>query len=166
MKSISLEQGSLQRRDFLRNKYLWITLGVVLLVVIGSYFAYNYFSAESAEVSEAPQLQTAVARMGDLTVFATGAGQMIPAKEVNLGFDEAGTLEELLVKIGDLVQEGDVIARLETNQSEDEIALALAEAELNVLTAQQELDDVSSPEIRLQKILDPVPIVRGRDIGY
>jgi multidrug efflux pump subunit AcrA (membrane-fusion protein) len=35
-----------------------------------------------------------------------------------------------------------VLARLETNQTEDEIALALAEAELNVLSAQQALDDI------------------------
>jgi HlyD family secretion protein len=88
------------------------------------------------------QIQNALARNGDLTVFAAGAGEVIPAAEVNLGFDESGTLAELLVKVGDQVQAGEVIARLETDQSEDEIALALAEAELNVLTAQQTLDDI------------------------
>jgi multidrug efflux pump subunit AcrA (membrane-fusion protein) len=142
MKSVSLKRGALQQRDFLRSKYLWITLGGILLVVVGGYLAYDYFSTDSAEASEAPQIQTSVARSGDLTVFATGAGQVIPAKEVNLGFDESGTLDELLVTVGDQVQSGEVIARLETNQSEDEIALALAEAELNVLTAQQALDDI------------------------
>jgi len=129
-------------RDILRSKYLWISLGAILLVVVGGYFAYDYFSADSPEASQAPQVQTAVARSGDLTVFATGAGQVTPATEVNLGFDEAGTLAERLVKVGDQVQAGEVIARLETNQSEDEIALALAEAELTALTAQQALDDI------------------------
>jgi multidrug efflux pump subunit AcrA (membrane-fusion protein) len=142
MKSVSLNREALQENNFLRSKYLWLSLVVILLVAIGGYLAFNYFSNDSAEVSESPQVQTAVARRGDLTVFATGAGQVIPAKEVNLGFDESGTLDELLVKIGDQVQEGELIARLETNQSEDELALALAEAELNVLTAQQALDDV------------------------
>lgn len=142
MKSVSLNRETGQGKDFLRSRYLWITLGVILLVVIGGYFALDYFSADSAEVSEAPQIQTSVARSGDLTVFATGAGQVIPATEVNLGFDESGTLDELLVKVGDQVQAGEVIARQETNQSEDEITLALAEAELNVLTAQQALDDI------------------------
>jgi HlyD family secretion protein len=142
MKSVSLIWEDWQKKDILRSKYLWISLGLILLIVVGSYFAYNYFSADSVEVSETSQIQTSVARSGDLTVFATGAGQVIPATEVNLGFDEAGTLAERLVKVGDQVQVGDVIARLETNQSEDEIALALAEAELNVLTAQQTLDDI------------------------
>ena len=144
-----MNTGSIERQEekkpgwqnLLRNRYLWISFGGILLIAVG-YFAYDYFSPENVEVSEAPQVQTAVARSGDLTVFATGAGQVIPASEVNLGFDEPGTLAELLVKVGDQMQTGDVIARLETNQSEDEIALALAEAELNVLTAQQALDDI------------------------
>jgi multidrug efflux pump subunit AcrA (membrane-fusion protein) len=129
-------------KSYLGNKYLWITLGVIPLLVVGGYFAYDYFSTEDVAASETPQVQTAVARNGDLTVFATGAGQVIPASEVNLGFDEAGTLSELLVKVGDQVAAGDVLARLETNQTEDEIAFAQAEAELNVLTAQQALDDI------------------------
>ena len=145
-----MKTGSLERQEekkpgwqnLLRNKYLWISFGAILLVVVGGYFAYDYFSAENVEVSETPQVQTAVARSGDLTVFATGAGQVIPASEVNLGFDEAGTLAELLVTIGDQAKMGDVLARLETNQSEDEITLALAEAELNVLTAQHTVDDI------------------------
>jgi RND family efflux transporter MFP subunit len=145
-----MKTGSLERQEekkpgwqnLLRNKYLWISFGAILLVVVGGYFAYDYFSAENVEVSETPQVQTAVARSGDLTVFATGAGQVIPASEVNLGFDEAGTLAQLLVTIGDQAKMGDVLARLETNQSEDEIALVLAEAELNVLTAQQAVDDI------------------------
>jgi HlyD family secretion protein len=142
MKNISLKRDDPKSIDILRSKYLWISLGVILIVIVGGYFAYDYFSADSAEVSEAPQIQTAVARSGDLTVFATGAGQVIAATQVNLGFDEPGTLDEILVKVGDQVSAGDVIARLETNQSEDEIALALAEADLNVLTAQQALDDI------------------------
>ena len=142
MKTVRLNREDWKNADILRSKYLWISLGVILLIVVGGYFAYDYFSADSAEASETPQIQTAVARSGDLTVFATGAGQVIPTTEVNLGFDEAGTLAERLVKVGDQVQAGEVIARLETNQSEDEIALALAEAELNVLTAQQALDDI------------------------
>jgi len=142
MKNISLKRDDPKSIDILRSKDLWISLGVILLVIVGGYFAYDYFSADSAEVSEAPQIQTAVARSGDLTVFATGAGQVISATQVNLGFDEPGTLDELLVKVGEQVSAGDVIARLETNQSEEEIALVLAEADLNVLTAQQALDDI------------------------
>ena len=145
MKTVSVNRDDSNTpawRAILRNKYLWISVGMILLILVGGYYAYDYFSADSVEVSETSQIQTSVARSGDLTVFASGAGQVVPTTEVNLGFDEAGTLAERLVKVGDQVQAGEVIARLETNQSEDEIALALAEAELNVLIAQQALDDI------------------------
>jgi RND family efflux transporter MFP subunit len=142
MKIVGLNRDNLEWRGLLMNKYLWISIVAVVLIAVGGYFAYAYFSADNVEASETPQIQNALARNGDLTVFAAGAGEVIPAAEVNLGFDESGTLAELLVKVGDQVQAGEVIARLETDQSEDEIALALAEAELNVLTAQQTLDDI------------------------
>jgi RND family efflux transporter MFP subunit len=87
-------------------------------------------------------LQTAVARLDSLTVSASAAGKVIAATEISIGFDESGALAELLVKEGDVVQGGQVLARLETDQTEEEIALALAEAQLNVLTAQQALDDI------------------------
>ena len=93
--SLNLENwNSLSWRDVLRSKCLWLSLGVILLIVVGGYYAVDYFSASSVEVSESPQVQTAVARNGELIVFATGAGQVIPASEVNLGFDESGTLAE------------------------------------------------------------------------
>ncbi len=145
MKTVKLnreDRKNLAWRDILRGKYLWISLGAVLLIVVAGYYAFDYFSADNVAASATPQIQTAVARSGDLTVFATGAGQVIPATEVNLGFNEPGTLAELLAKVGDQAQAGEVIARLETNQSEHEIAFALAEAELNVLTAQQSLNDI------------------------
>jgi hypothetical protein len=79
MKTGSLNQENLKGfgwRDILSNKYLWLSSGAILLVVVGGYFAYDYFSTVTAEASQAPQIQTAVARRGDLTVFATGAGQV------------------------------------------------------------------------------------------
>jgi HlyD family secretion protein len=145
MKSIgwnNLNRKNLDWRSILSDKRVWISLIVILLIGIGGFIAYRIFGTSSSDISETPQVQTAVARRGDLTVFATGVGQVIPAKEVNLGFDESGTLSELLVKVGDQIKVDQVLARLKTNQSEEDIALALAEAQLNALTAQQTLDDI------------------------
>jgi HlyD family secretion protein len=138
----NLDWKNFNWRRILGDKKVWISFAAILFIGIGGFVAYRILGTSSAEISETPQIQTAVARSGDLTVFATGVGQVIPATEVNLGFDESGTLADLLVKVGEQVQVGQVLAQLETNRSEEEIALALAEAELNVLTAQQTLDDI------------------------
>ena len=121
--------------------------GFILLVILaaaaGIYIYRTRQAAATAQVAVST-LQTAVARRGSLTVSASAAGQVVTSDEVSLGFDEAGTLSELLVKVGDEVTAGQVLARLEIDQSAEDIALALAEAQLNVLTAQQALDDLTA----------------------
>jgi pyruvate/2-oxoglutarate dehydrogenase complex dihydrolipoamide acyltransferase (E2) component len=127
----------------LNNKKLWIELAFVLLAAIGVYIAYRLLIVQSgAHTVETAQVQTAVARQGDLVVFASGAGSVVPAAEIGIGFEESGTLSELLIRVGDQVQAGQVLARLQTGKTDEEVALAVADAELNVLTAQQALDDI------------------------
>ena len=125
-----------------RNKKAWWIGAALLLLAASSYAAYRFFYPLQSGASATPQLQTSVARLGDLTVFATGAGQLVAASETSIGFDESGTLSELLVKVGERVKTGQVLARLQTNQTDAEIALAIAEAQQKVLSAQQALNDL------------------------
>jgi RND family efflux transporter MFP subunit len=115
-----------------------------VVAAAAGYITYQSIKESAAAGSTTSSLQTTVAYIGNLTVSASAAGKIIPATQISIGFDEAGTLSEILVKAGDPVQAGQVLARLETDQTAEEIALAQAEAELNVLTAQQALDDIYS----------------------
>jgi len=129
---------------FKNKKVVWITIMIlVIVVVVGGYYAYTtYFLPEETETAETSQVQTAVARVGDLTVFASAVGSVVPATEFGVGFDESGTLTEVLVSVGEEVQEEQVLARLDTGKSEEEIALSVSQAKLNVLNAQNALDDI------------------------
>jgi HlyD family secretion protein len=49
---------------------------------------------------------------GDLVLSATGPGTLIPSEEVSFGFKNSGQVSEVLVKLGDTVQAGQVLARL------------------------------------------------------
>jgi len=125
-----------------RNKKLWIILTIALIVLGGGYGLYSWFIPAETETVETPAVQTAVARLGDLVVSASGAGSVIAASEINLGFDEGGTLVELLAGVGERVQAGQVLSRLDTGKSEAEIALGIAQAQLDLLNAQQALNDI------------------------
>ncbi len=127
----------------LKRKSFWIILFVIIIVAGGGYYYYStqIVPAEASEVEE-PAMQTAVARQGELTIFASGAGQMIPASEIDLGFDESGTLIELNAAVGDKVEAGDVLAQLQTKDSVESIEASIAEAELAVLKAQNAIDDL------------------------
>jgi multidrug efflux pump subunit AcrA (membrane-fusion protein) len=127
---------------FKNKKTLWIILILVLVVAGGGYGLYTVLTPEETETTDSPGVQTAVARQGDLVVSASGAGSVITSSEINLGFDEDGTLVELLVGIGEKVQVGQVLARSDTGKSEADIALGIAQAQLDVLNAQQALEDI------------------------
>lgn len=127
---------------FKNKKILWIIVIFALVAAGGVYGWYTWLAPADAETVETPEVQTAVARRGDLVVFASGAGSVIPANDVGLGFDESGTLIEINVGVGDNVQAGQVLGRLDTGKSEAEIALGIAKAQLDLLNAQQDLNDL------------------------
>lgn len=67
-------------------------------------------------------------------------GHLKPERAVNLSFQAFGVVEEINVKIGDTVSQGDVLARL-SNASQADAQLAAANLEL--VTAQQALDTLN-----------------------
>ncbi len=123
-------------------KKYWLLIGIVIVVCLGV-SAYFIFSAnKSSSDSQQTSVQTAIARRGDLVVYANAAGEVIPAREMGVGFDESGKIIEILVEVGDNVKAGDVLARLQTNNTAESIAVSIANAELSVLNAQQDLDAI------------------------
>lgn len=130
-------------KNTLKNKYFWIAVVAVILLGVSGFLAYSVLGQSDSEETTEPQMQTAVARRGDIVIFASAAGSIVPASEIGIGFKESGTLSEVLVSLGEKVEEGQVLARLETNNTGESIAASLASAQLSVLNAQGDLNDIS-----------------------
>jgi multidrug efflux pump subunit AcrA (membrane-fusion protein) len=126
----------------LKNKFFWIGTVLVLALAGAGYYLYATRYATAAEPVETNELQTAVARQGDLEIVASGTGSIVPRQQIGVGFDESGTLIELNVQEGDTVKAGDILARLQTKDSAETIAAQVAEAELAVVKAQNAIDDL------------------------
>ena len=63
----NLHDGGLKFRDIFRNKRIWLGAATVLVIVLGGLVIYQYYYAPTtAEVATSPEVQTAVARRGDL----------------------------------------------------------------------------------------------------
>jgi RND family efflux transporter MFP subunit len=85
-------------------------------------------------------------------LVASGTGTLIPASEIDLGFDTSGELAEILVAVGDEVEAGQVLARLDLSSAEQALAeaesalrelkspLAVAQAQLAVADAKEALE--------------------------
>ncbi len=154
----------------IRKKAFWIVLIIVVLALAGGgYYFYTQSVDSSSAAAEEPAMQTAVARRGEIIIFASGAGQVVPASQIGLGFEESGTLIELNVAVGEKIQSGQVLARLQTNNSPETIAATVADAELTVLKAQMSLDDlVANAEIARTSALSDIALYaqQVRDAQY
>ncbi|MBN2503406.1 MAG: efflux RND transporter periplasmic adaptor subunit [Anaerolineales bacterium] len=131
------------KRFLPKQKIWWVVIVLVLIGLgVGGYFAYQNFWAPTNEIAEEETLQTSVARRGSLTIYASAAGVVIANKEISLGFDESGIVAEILVSTGEEVETGQVLARLQTENTEESIAVAVSNAEIAVINAQDALDDI------------------------
>ncbi|GIK56663.1 MAG: hypothetical protein BroJett015_23260 [Chloroflexota bacterium] len=82
-----------------RKRFWMISILVVIVAAVAGYAYYANNTAVAADESEM-EVQTAVARLGEIVVSATGAGAVIPATEIELSFTTGGVLEDLLVTVG------------------------------------------------------------------
>lgn len=73
---------------------------------------------------------------GDLTVIVSGSGNITVSQDASLAFGTGGKVEAVYVEAGDQVNQGEVLAKLDTGVLE----LALAQAELALATAEYNLD--------------------------
>jgi len=122
-----------------KRRNLWIVLAIVaVVVVVGVLFFVRRAAARRAADDE---VRTAVVERGTLRVTVTASGSIEPAAQVDLGFDLAGRVAEVLVDIGDEVEAGQPLALLETANLER----AVAQAELSLRQAELRLERLQEP---------------------
>jgi HlyD family secretion protein len=119
-----------------RKKGFWIIL-IVLALIAGGGYAYYALLYKPGQESPEPVIATTQVSQGDVVISVSGSGTLVAASEATLGFEASGYLEEVYVTVGDRVKEGDVLAKMET----DELELAIIEADAKVRLAQIDLDD-------------------------
>jgi len=123
------------------RKWYWIIgLLVITAAVVGVYFYWDNSEAVSAEAEETSEVQTATVRQGDITISATGAGTIIPTEEINLSFPNNGVISEIAVHVGENVQAGDVLARLDDGDAQE----ALLNAQIQQSQALMQTDAAST----------------------
>jgi HlyD family secretion protein len=107
---------------------------VLIILAVGSYFGYTQVYAPAAAPTPTPEA------VDEFETVIWASGEVVPHKWANLSFPIGGQVIELPVSEGTQVKAGSVLARLDTAQLED--AVAVAEAALS--RAQAELDRVKA----------------------
>jgi len=145
--------GAGNRRGRSRGRRLlwWMFAGVAvvaLLVAGGS--AYRNGSSNAA-----PAYTTEPVTRGTLRVTVTATGNLQPIKEVDVGSELSGLVEEVLADDNDTVAEGQVLVRLDTSKLKDAITrskAALASAEAAEAQAKASVQEASANLNRLREV--------------
>jgi len=124
-------------------KSKWKTIIIILAVVtlgIGVYASTVYSKRGVVDV------QTGKVLKQDLTSVVTASGEIKPKNYINIGANALGILTKILVKEGDHVRKGQLVARIENVQPEAQVnsqkaAVNAAEADSNASEASLKVAD-------------------------
>ncbi|MFV1859041.1 MAG: hypothetical protein ACC647_06790, partial [Anaerolineales bacterium] len=125
----------------MRSNRRWIAIGIAIALLVGipaSVYLLAFNEPSESNGAEA-ELQTAIVRQGDLVLFASGSGSLVPGREVDLRFGANGPVAELNVQAGDIVEAGAVLA---VAGDREKLVAAVASDELALLDAQEAFDAI------------------------
>lgn len=150
-----------KKSKFSKNIRLGIGIAiVVLLIALGVFLVLKTRDAGS----QTNENTTAVAYRGMLETYIEGSGVTAARKREELGKDLKGTVSEVLVSIGDEVQEGDELLVVDPTATREELKTAqeeLADAQRGVADAQAEVtraqNEVNAAQKRLNKLTVTAP---------
>jgi len=98
-----------------RKSKIALAIAVLLLIAGGIWGAARWSQRNLVTV------QTAITARGELISVVTASGEIKPRNYINLGANAQGPLTELLVKEGDRVRKGQVVARIEQIQARADV---------------------------------------------
>jgi multidrug efflux pump subunit AcrA (membrane-fusion protein) len=117
----------------------WILNGILVLALVAlGVYAYTRLTGSS---STSAATRTASVQRGVVTTSVSASGSVASAGDVSANFQTSGTLTALLVKQGQHVSKGEVLARIDSLSARQ----AVQEAEAGLATAQGRLQQTLNP---------------------
>jgi len=113
---------------------------IVALCGVGAFLLISAFKSDSTPVLEN---QVITVQRGDLTIDITASGNLELSLKEDLAFEMAGTVEEILVAEGESVEEGQLLAKLDTSEWDKELINLerdLLQEEINLENAELALE--------------------------
>jgi macrolide-specific efflux system membrane fusion protein len=122
----------------------WVISGalVVAVALVGGNILYNTQTAKAAT----PNYITGIVRTGTVEKSVSASGTIQPLNEYDLSSSSGGKVTEIDVKVGDSVKAGQVLAKLDPSQAQEQ----LDTAEANLIQAQTKVDQGGSNSANLE----------------
>ncbi len=125
------------------SKKMRIVITVVVIGVLGL-AGFRYIGSRQQAMAETQEeIETAVVRRDTLQVTLDATGSLTPLTEVSLAFSSGGRVTEVSVEEGQLVEAGDVLARLDDADAREAVSNAefqVTQAEIDLTSARIETE--------------------------
>jgi RND family efflux transporter MFP subunit len=143
------------------TKNRWTTLSLIIGLMVFSAMMYTYTKMQTS--SEANTPETSTISTGNIILSATGLGTLVPSEEVSFGFKSSGQVREVLVSLGEQVEAGQVLARLENKTLELQYKqakgnLAALSSPAEIASAEQAVQDA---KVSLETAKDDLQFMIG-----
>jgi HlyD family secretion protein len=120
----------------------WIIgLLVVAGIAFGGWFYYQNVMLPAQAAAAEPAFETTEVQRGRIDATVNATGNIEPESQVSLQFRSAGRVADVFVNEGQAVQEGQLLAELETT----DLALALAQSKVNLQISEAQLAKLETP---------------------
>ncbi len=145
---------TVNRTNRARNrKYLWYLIPAVLLLAALAIVLFVTFAPKRVVAVEATPVR--------VTRTVTASGEVSGAREADIGADIAGVVEQLNAREGDLVEQGDLLLTLES----EELDARVNQAEQALQTARAQLSQVLAGASDEEIAQARSELARARQVG-
>lgn len=117
------------------KKFVWIV--VVIIMVVMLVLVLSKGKKEEASKGKLDKAETAVAKLGDISITLDEVGEIKPVKEVNVKSKISGKIKKLYVEEGQNIKEDEIIAEIEPDMQQ---AQTLSRIKSNLKTTEIELE--------------------------
>ena len=134
----------------------WRIAIILILIVVcgGSYYAYTQLTAPANNQGNRKRDRVISIKRIDLPIVITANGTIQPEKSINVSPKSSGRLKSLLVKEGETVKTGQILAYMDESNTLGQVTqadgqLAAAQASLDLLVAGNRSQDIAQAQANL-----------------
>ncbi len=126
---------------------------IMLMVLVLCLVSILSLSCRSAP--EEPEYQVVTVQRGDLTIDVISSGNLLFSYQKELAFEVSGTVGEVLVEVGDSVEEGQILAKLDDTsvisleEAVTQAEINLEQARISLMDAEENLEEAQNPYTEL-----------------
>ncbi|MEJ7745279.1 MAG: efflux RND transporter periplasmic adaptor subunit [Luteimonas sp.] len=136
----------------------------ITLAILASLATATWFWTQRPSANESSGYRTAQVQRGDIRVAISATGTLGAISTVDVGSQVSGQVTEVLADFNDRVQEGQVIARIDSSTFEAQIAqgaASVSSARANLATAQATLRNAQSDYARKSQLTQQQLVARS-----